>query len=137
MERPFTYEIDPNYDYVLEERGNTYIALRKIRWGDRDHFNLDIRKWYATEDGERMAKGCSLMSDEGADELARVLISTGYGNEKEICNEICNNRVEIAARIYDQIQTNESLRNELEDIIVNNIAEEDNEEEYHNLKEVI
>ena len=137
MERPFTYEIDPNYDYVLEERGNTYIALRKIRRGDRDHFNLDIRKWYATEDGERMAKGCSLMSDEGADELARVLISTGYGNEKEICNEICNNRVEIAARIYDQIQTNESLRSELEDIIVNNISEEDNEEEYHNLKEVI
>ena len=65
MEKPFTFEIDPNYDYVLEERGNTYTALRKTRWGDRDHSSLDIRKWYATEEGERMAKGCSLMSDEG------------------------------------------------------------------------
>lgn len=137
MERPFTYEIDPDYDYILEERGNTYTALRKIRWGDRDHFNLDIRKWYATEDGERMAKGCSLMSDEGANELTRVLISTGYGSEKELCDEICSSRKELAARIYDQILNDNNLKNELEDIIVNNISEEDDEEEYHNLKEVI
>ena len=32
MEKPFTYEVDPNFDYVLEERGNTYTALKKIRW---------------------------------------------------------------------------------------------------------
>lgn len=136
MEKPFSYEIDPNYDFVLEERGNTYTAARKIRWGDRDHFSLDIRKWYATEDGERMAKGCSLMTDEGAHELTRVLVSTGYGIDKEIASEICANRPEIAARIFDQIQNNDDLRNTVEDIIVNQLVDED-EEEYHDLGEVI
>lgn len=135
MEKPFTYEVDPNYDYVLEERGNTYTALKKIRWGDNDHFSLDIRKWYATENGERMAKGCSLMTDEGANELTRVLISTGYGNDKEIASEICENRPELVARIYDHIQNNSTLKNTIEDIIVNQLADE--EEEYHDLREVI
>ena len=135
MEKPFTYEVDPNYDYVLEERGNTYTALKKIRWGDNDHFSLDIRKWYATENGERMAKGCSLMSDEGADELTRVLVSTGYGNDKDLASEICTNRAELAARIYDCIQNSDILRHTVDDIINNQLADE--EEEYHDLREVI
>lgn len=135
MEKPFTYEVDPNFDYVLEERGNTYTALKKIRWGDNDHFSLDIRKWYATENGERMAKGCSLMTDEGADELTRVLVSTGYGDDKELASEICSNRTELAARIYNNILNNDDLKDTVESIISNQIADE--EEEYHDLREVI
>lgn len=135
MEKPFTYEVDPNYDYVLEERGNTYTALKKIRWGDNDHFSLDIRKWYATENGERMAKGCSLMTDEGADELTRILVSTGYGDDKELASEICSNRTELAARIYNNILNIDDLKDTVESIISNQIADE--EEEYHDLREVI
>lgn len=135
MEKPFTYEVDPNFDYVLEERGNTYTALKKIRWGDNDHFSLDIRKWYATENGERMAKGCSLMTDEGADELTRVLVSTGYGDDKELASEICSNRTELAARIYNNILNIDDLKDTVESIISNQIADE--EEEYHDLREVI
>lgn len=134
-EKPFHYDIDPNYDFVLEERGNTYTALRKIRWGDKEDFSLDIRKYYATEDGERMAKGCSLMSKEGADELARVLVDTGYGDEKQLAKAICDNRVELAARIYDSIVENKDLKDTVEDIIVNHLADE--EEEYYDLNEVI
>lgn len=133
--KPFHFEVDPNYDFVLEERGNTYTALRKIRWGDKEDFSLDIRKYYATEDGERMAKGCSLMSKDGADELTRVLISTGYGNEKQIAEEICNSRDEIAARVYDTILNNNDLKNRIEDIITNHLSEEN--EEYFDLDEVI
>ena len=135
MEKPFTYEVDPNFDYVLEERGNTYTALKKIRWGDNDHFSLDIRKWYATENGERMAQGCSLMTDEGADELTRVLVSTGYGDDKELASEICSNRTELAARIYNNILNIDDLKDTVESIISNQIADE--EEEYHDLREVI
>lgn len=135
MEKPFTYEVDPNFDYVLEERGNTYTALKKIRWGDNDHFSLDIRKWYATENGERMARGCSLMTDEGADELTRVLVSTGYGDDKELASEICSNRTELAARIYNNILNIDDLKDTVESIISNQIADE--EEEYHDLREVI
>ena len=76
------------------------------------------------------------MSDEGAHELARVLISTGYGNDKEIASEICANRPEIAARIFDQIQNNDILKHKVEDIISNNLDDEDSEE-YHDLSEVI
>lgn len=134
-EKPFHYDIDPNYDFVLEERGNTYTALRKIRWGDKEDFSLDIRKYYATEEGERMAKGCSLMSKEGANELARVLVDTGYGDEKQLAKAICDNRVELAARIYDSIVENKDLKDTVEDIIVNHLADE--EEEYYDLNEVI
>lgn len=135
-EKPFHYDVDPNYDFVLEERGNTYTALRKIRWGDKEDFSLDIRKYYATEEGERMAKGCSLMSREGADELTRVLVSTGYGEDKQITESICSTRPEIAARIYDKIQNDSDLKNQVEDIIANHLSDED-DEEYFNLDEVI
>lgn len=135
-DKPFHYDVDPDYDFVLEERGNTYTALRKIRWMDKDSFALDLRKYYATEDGEKMAKGVSLMSEEGADELVRVLVSTQYGDDKQLADTICSDRVEVAARIYDKIQNDNELKNQVEDIIVNHLADE-NDEEYYNLDEVI
>lgn len=134
-EKPFHFEVDPNYDFVLEERGNTYTALRKIRWGDKEDFSLDIRKYYATEEGERMAKGCSLMSREGADELTRILVDTGYGNDKQLAETICANRDEVAARIYDHILNDNDLKNRIEDIVTNHLNNED--EEYYDLDEVI
>lgn len=83
----FTYEIDENYDYVLNEVGNVFIALRKISWNGREP-KLDLRKYYNTKDGsERMDKGVS-MSKECADELTRVLASTGYGNTRDIIDGI-------------------------------------------------
>ena len=82
-----------------------------------------------------MAKGCSLMTKEGADELTKVLIMQGYGNDKSLADDICNNRVELAARIYDNIQNNQDLKNTVEDIIVNHLSEED--DEYFDLDEVI
>lgn len=136
-DKPFHYEVDPNYDHILEERGNTYIALRKIRWGEKEDFSLDIRKYYATEDGERMAKGCSLMSKEGADELTRILVDTGYGNTKQLADSICTNRDEIAARVYDKIQNDTELKNRIEGIIVNHLADEEKDDEYFDLDEVI
>lgn len=136
-DKPFHYEVDPNYDYILEERGNTYTALRKIRWGEKEDFSLDIRKYYATEDGERMAKGCSLMSKEGADELTRILVDTGYGNAKQLADSICANRDDIAARIYDKIQNDNDLKNRIEDIIVNHLADEEDDDDYFDLDEVI
>ena len=134
-DKPFHFEIDPEFDFVLEEKGNTYTALRKIKWGDKENYSLDLRKYYATEKGEQMAKGCSLMTKEGADELTKVLIMQGYGNDKSLADDICNNRVELAARIYDNIQNNQNLKNTVEDIIVNHLSEED--DEYFDLDEVI
>lgn len=85
----FKYSIDELYNYIIEEKGNTFIALRKIAWGDSDNYRLDLRKYYNTEEGERMSKGVSF-SDEAADELVNTLTSTGYGDTKEIIDNIKN-----------------------------------------------
>ena len=130
--KPFTYEIDPDYDYILDEKGNTYTALRKIRWGEREEFKLDLRKYYATEDGERMSKGCSF-NDEAADELAKVLLSTQYGDADEIANVICTDRLDIAARVLKTIQEDSALNKRVKKEM-DNIPED---EELYDLEDVI
>lgn len=130
--KPFTYEVDPDFDYILDEKGNTYTALRKIRWGDREDFKLDVRKYYATEEGERMSKGCSL-SDEAADEAVKVLLSTGYGDDREVAKAIIDNeRLGIIARIVDEVNSNDILRKKVES---EDISSED--EELYDLDEVV
>jgi len=85
----FKFDIDKNYDHIIEERGNAFIALRKIAWGNKEH-KLDLRKWYSSASGvETMSKGVSF-SDEGAHELVKVLTETGYGHTDEILEAIKN-----------------------------------------------
>lgn len=103
----FKYAIDKNFDHTIDEKGNTFIALRKIAWGDSENYKLDLRKYYTTEDGERMNKGVSFLTDEGPNELARVLIDTGYGNAMDIAESIKNNRpdiMELLASDLDKIK---------------------------------
>lgn len=85
----FSYEIDPNFDFVVDEKANKFMALRKIKWGSSDEYKLDLRNYVATEEGERMLKGCTFISDEAAHELTRVLIREGYGHPDDIAQEIC------------------------------------------------
>lgn len=87
-DKPFTYEIDPNFDHVIDEKGNKFTALRKIKWGDSPEFKLDLRNYIATEEGERMGKGCTFISENGANELVNVLLNEGYGNADEVANQI-------------------------------------------------
>lgn len=134
--KPFTYEVDPNFDYVLEEKGNTYTALRKIKWGSSDSFKIDIRKYYATDAGERMAKGCSLMSDEGVNELANVLIDNDYGDAKKIADSIITKRMDICARVYDALENDPSLKKDLDKMISKGLID-DESEEYYDLEGVI
>lgn len=90
----FTYEVDKDFDYTIEEKGNAYIALRKIKWGNSDIFKLDLRKYYASANGDTMNKGVS-MTDEGAHELTRVLLQNNYGYPDEIIDTIKENRPDI------------------------------------------
>lgn len=99
MSREFTYSVDPDFDYTVDEKGNTFIALRKIDWGNKGEYKLDIRKYYASEAGETMSKGLSFLTDEGPDELTRVLLETGYGDDEEIANTLLENRKGVVARI--------------------------------------
>ena len=80
--KDFSFEIVPNFDFVLEEGSNTSVNLRKISWNGRDP-KLDIRKWSYNDGEERMLKGCTL-SDEGGNELACVLVEHGYGDTNRL-----------------------------------------------------
>ena len=102
MEKPFTFEVSPDFDHVIEEHGNTYVAFRKIRWGDSETFKPDLRKYYATEEGERMSKGCTF-SEGGACELTKALIEEGYGNDNDLFVAIKDLRPTLYSRFIDDI----------------------------------
>ena len=119
----FKFEVDKNFgDHVIEERDNLSIIMRKISWGNSGEYKVDIRKYLYTEEGERMNKGISL-TDNGANELTKELVSCGYGDTKEIIKAL-SKREENLADLINQ------CNNESED--------EDNEsEEYYDPKELL
>lgn len=133
--KEFKYEVNPDFDFVLEERANTYIALRKIKWGNSEEEKIDIRKYVATEEGERMMKGCSF-TEEGANELTRVLVDQGYGKDKDIFDVIINSRPEITSRFINEIQ-NSSDKQIAEHLEQYPVKDDEPEEELYNLETLL
>lgn len=121
--KEFKYEIDKEFDdHVIEERNNTSIIMRKISWGSNGDYKVDIRKYLYTDEGERMGKGISL-TDDGANELTKELISCGYGNTKDILLALRNR--------------NEDEFKSAVDLVVNGIEEDENSDEYYDPKELL
>ena len=119
----FKFEVDKNFgDHVIEERDNLSIIMRKISWGNSGEYKVDIRKYLYTEEGERMNKGISL-TDNGANELTKELVSCGYGDTKEIIKAL-SKREENLADLVNQ------CNNESED-------EDNGSEEYYDPKELL
>ena len=111
--KDFSFEIVPNFDFVLEEGSNTSVNLRKISWNGREP-KLDIRKWSYNDGEERMLKGCTL-SDEGGNELACVLVEHGYGDTN---------------RLFKALSQREDFHGEV-DTTESKSQEDDEEEEYY------
>lgn len=85
----FKYSIVDSIDYTIEEQGNQFTALRKIRWGDSDKEYLELRRWRNTPDGgEQAAKGCTFITEEGPSELVNTLVDLGYGHTKEVLKRL-------------------------------------------------
>lgn len=84
--KEISMDIEKDFDFVLEEGQNTSINLRKISWNNRPH-KIDIRKWVYQDGTERAMKGIGL-SDEGANELANVLVEQGFGDTSRIIKAI-------------------------------------------------
>jgi hypothetical protein len=78
----FSYEVNGDFDFVLEEGQNSSVRLRKISWNGRPE-KVDIRKYAYEEGKEKMLKGISL-SDDAVDEMTGVLVENGYGDTKRI-----------------------------------------------------
>lgn len=111
--KDFSFEIEPNFDFILEEGANTSTNLRKISWNGREP-KLDIRKWSYNDGEERMLKGCTL-SDEGGNELACALVENGYGDTN---------------RLMKALSARKDF-NGLMDVTEADSSEEDDEEEYY------
>lgn len=81
-------------DEVVDEKSNTFIALRLMQWckndeePDKSKARLELRKWRVKDGEERADKGCSFLTDEGPGELSKVLIRHGYGDTKEVLQEL-------------------------------------------------
>lgn len=119
-DKEFSMEIEDNFDFILEEGQNTSINLRRISWNGRPS-KIDIRKWVYNDGAERAMKGVSL-SDEGANELANVLIEQGFGNTK---------------RIIKAIKAREDYDGSISGNITEEIAEDDGSEEYYDPSELL
>jgi hypothetical protein len=111
----FSYTVNPDFDYTIDEKGNTFIALRQIDWGNKGEYKLDLRKYYASEEGETMSKGLSFLTEDGPDELTRVLIETGYGDDEQIANTLIENRPYVLAHIKAEFDSNPELVKSLGD----------------------
>lgn len=83
----FKYEVDETFDYLIEEKGNQAIFFRRVSWGGRDA-KPEIRKWYVDGTSETPGKGFSFMTEEGPDELVRIMTEVGYGKTEEILSNI-------------------------------------------------
>ena len=90
MAREFNLEIDDSINEVIDETpGNSFIALRRLRWSAGSDFKLDIRKWFVNADGTEVAgKGVAFVTEEGPDNLINALLRHGYGNTRKTLDGI-------------------------------------------------
>ena len=127
----FVYTMDPDFDYTIDEKGNTFIALRKVDWGNKGDYKLDLRKYYASESGETMAKGVSFLTEDGPHELTKVLVETGYGDDNELAEAIIKDRPYIVARIKSELDNNQFFAKRIEKLDI------DDEDEFYDPEELI
>ena len=83
----FEYKIDENFDHLIEEKGNQAIFFRRVSWNGRDA-NLEIRKWIVSGTDEQPYKGVTFLTENGPDELVRVMTETGFGKTEEVLSNI-------------------------------------------------
>lgn len=89
-----------NIDDIFDERGNRFLALRKIAWINNDvdpkdykdyedKAALELRTWTVDEQGnETPLKGMKFLTDNGPNELVKTLVHEGFGNTKDILKEL-------------------------------------------------
>lgn len=134
MARDFVYTMDPDFDYTIDEKGNTFIALRKIDWSNKGEYKLDLRKYYASESGETMSKGVSFLTEDGPHELTKVLVETGYGDDMELANAIIENRPYVLGKIVAELDKDPEL---LERVKHEGLHLIDDEDEFYDPEELI
>lgn len=77
------FKVHPDFDDLIDERGNTAVYFRMVDWNDREAKRPEIRKWRISENGETPDKGVTFLTDDGPKNLAKAIIKKGFGETAE------------------------------------------------------
>lgn len=132
----FNLEIDDSVNEVFDEvSGNSFLALRKLRWTESGQFKLDIRKWYTNSEGEEIAgKGVSFMTEEGPGNLIEALLKHGYGDTRKTLDGI-KDREDFLPIVKDILDEKKSDLGEL--IIERKPSIDDIDESFYDPKDIL
>lgn len=83
-----------NLDAVFDEKGSMFLTMRRTQWckndeePDREKSKLELRKYRVTAEGEKADKGFAFLTEDGPNELTKILVHEGYGKTKDILLEL-------------------------------------------------
>ena len=123
------YEYDERLDKVVDEKANQFISVRFAKWKEDQDFQLEIRRFALSEDGETPLKGVRFLTDNGPHELTTTLIENGFGMADELVDTIIENRPAVAAKIYNRLTGDKKLMTK----VLSHENDEDTEDESENL----
>lgn len=86
------YKIFEGADDIFDERGSTFLAMRRVAWYSEgkeepspEKARLELRKWLINKEGEEIPyKGFSFLTENGPHDLTKMLVQKGYGDTKEL-----------------------------------------------------
>ena len=110
------FKVHPDFDELIEERGNTAVYFRMVDWNDREAKRPEIRKWRISENGETPDKGVTFLTDDGPKNLAKAIIKKGFGETAEYI-EALKDRDDFddsLARVIGKKKVNEAKNTEVE-----------------------
>lgn len=94
---PFSpiYYLHDGIDTIVDEKGDQFIALRKVQWAkdsttekDPSKAKLELRRWRVTPEGEVPLKGAVFLTENGPHETVLGLLKNGYGYTKDVLLEL-------------------------------------------------
>lgn len=89
-QKDIRYTIVDGFDFIIDEKGNKTLNLRKLYYGDKEeNVKLDLRQWFNGSDGgENMGKGTSFLTEEGPHTLVDIMTKNGYGDTKTVLQNL-------------------------------------------------
>lgn len=97
-------------DQIISEKGDYFLALREVRWSSNKEFKNDLRRYRSDEEGDIALKGCAFNDDE-ADELVKVLIEEGFGDNDDLIDIITAYRPDICKELNKILSEDTEMSN--------------------------
>lgn len=107
MPRQFNgkYEFDQNgINEIISEKGDIFLALREVRWSENKPFKLDLRHYRSDEFEDKTLKGCSF-TDDDADDLVKILIENGFGENEALVDAITSSRPDLCYILKEELNS--------------------------------